>query len=62
MIYTFVPVGDNGCLGDDFTVTVTVNPEPVVTNQTITVCSDENLNQAFSKVISGQINRAIIKF
>ena len=48
VIYTFVPVGDNGCLGDDFTVTVTVNPEPVVTNQTITVCSDENLNQAFN--------------
>ena len=29
VVYTFVPVGDNGCEGDAFTVTVTVNPEPV---------------------------------
>ena len=29
VVYTFIPVGDNGCLGDPFTVTVTVNPEPV---------------------------------
>jgi hypothetical protein len=40
VVYTIVPVGDNGCEGDAFTVTVTVNPEPVVANQTATVCSD----------------------
>ena len=40
MVYTFVPVGDNGCEGDAFTVTVTVNPEPVGVASTPTVCSD----------------------
>ena len=44
VVYTFVPVGDNGCEGDAFTVTVTVNPEPVVADQTLVVCSDELFN------------------
>ena len=44
MVYTFVPVGDNGCLGDDFTVTVTVNPEPVGVDSNETVCSDSSFN------------------
>ena len=56
VVYTFVPVGDNGCLGNEFTVTVTVNPEPVVDNQTITVCSDENLNQAFNTSTSAAVD------
>jgi hypothetical protein len=41
VIYTIVPVSAAGCLGDPFTVTVTVNPEPVVANQTVgPICSD----------------------
>ena len=44
VVYTFVPVGDNGCQGDAFTLTVTVNPEPVVADQTLVVCSDELFN------------------
>jgi len=40
VVYTFVPIGDNGCPGDEFTVTVTVDPEPVVSDQFLTVCSE----------------------
>jgi hypothetical protein len=45
VIYTIVPVSGaspNNCLGDPFTVTVTVTPEPVgvATPATQTVCSD----------------------
>ena len=37
VVYTVVPVATTtGCLGDAFTVTVTVNPESVVANQTPT--------------------------
>ena len=42
VVYTVVPVSGAGCLGNPFTVTVTVNPEPVVVNQTGTICSDIN--------------------
>ena len=39
--YTVTPTsGDTGnCIGDSFTVTVTVNPKPVIPNQTATICS-----------------------
>ena len=40
VVYTVVPLSGAGCLGTPFTVTVTVNPEPVVVNQTGTICSD----------------------
>ena len=40
VVYTVVPVSALGCLGNPFTVTITVNPEPVVANQTSTICSD----------------------
>ncbi|MFZ5973667.1 MAG: PKD-like domain-containing protein, partial [Bacteroidota bacterium] len=42
--YTITPVSLAGCAGDPFTVTVTVNPEPVGANDTDIVCSDEVLN------------------
>uniref|UniRef100_UPI004047FCAC PKD-like domain-containing protein n=1 Tax=Polaribacter sp. TaxID=1920175 RepID=UPI004047FCAC len=41
VIYTVVPVSTDGCKGEVFTVTVTINPEPVVADQTATVCMDE---------------------
>ena len=44
VVYTFTPVGVNGCLGDPFTVTVTVNPEPVGVDSNETVCSDSSFN------------------
>ena len=45
VIYTVVPVTADGCEGDAFTVTVTVNPEPVVnTILDIEVCSGETVD------------------
>ena len=35
-----MPVSSNGCIGQPFTVTVTINPEPIVSNQVATICSD----------------------
>ncbi len=32
VIYTVVPVADNGCVGAEFTVTATINPEPQVSD------------------------------
>jgi gliding motility-associated-like protein len=40
VIYTVAPVSANGCSGDPFTVMVTVNPKPVVANQSGSICSD----------------------
>jgi hypothetical protein len=33
VVYSFVPYDAIGCIGEAFTVTVTVNPEPEVTDQ-----------------------------
>ncbi len=44
VIYTVTPTSSNSCIGTAFTVTITVNPEPVGTNQTPTTCSDVVLN------------------
>jgi len=60
VIYTFVPVGDNGCEGDAFTVTVTVNSEPLGVASTPAVCSDvafdfdpqDNINAAGGNAVS----------
>jgi gliding motility-associated-like protein len=51
--YTVTPIGSNGCTGNTFTVAVTVNPEPVVTNQTVTTCSDIALNFDLDALIAG---------
>jgi hypothetical protein len=40
IVYTVLPVSSNGCIGQPFTVTATINPEPVVSNQVTTACSD----------------------
>ncbi len=44
--YTIIPTsGTTGnCIGDPFTVIVTVNPKPYSVNLTASVCSDENFN------------------
>ncbi len=52
VIYTIVPVSAPGCQGNPFTVTVTVNPEPVVANQNITVCSGSALGANFNSSTS----------
>ncbi|MCX8487049.1 MAG: hypothetical protein ORN53_07760, partial [Crocinitomicaceae bacterium] len=39
--YLITPIASNGCVGNNFTLTVVVKPEPVVANQTIaSLCSD----------------------
>lgn len=40
VVYTVIPTGTNGVLGDPFTITVTVRSEPVGANDAVTVCSD----------------------
>ncbi|NOS94021.1 MAG: PKD domain-containing protein, partial [Cyclobacteriaceae bacterium] len=41
VVYTVTPTGTvSGCLGDNFTVTVTVKPEPVGIADSFTTCSD----------------------
>ncbi len=45
VVYTIVPVAAGGCLGDPFDITVTVNPEPVVSaSLNNTVCSTDVSN------------------
>ena len=39
VVYSFVPVSSDNCVGATFTVTVTVNPEPEVLNQDTSICS-----------------------
>ncbi|MDP4760421.1 MAG: PKD domain-containing protein [Crocinitomicaceae bacterium] len=38
--YSITPIGSNGCSGNPFTYTVTVNPEPVGISGVYTICSD----------------------
>jgi hypothetical protein len=52
VVYTIVPVGDNGCLGNPFTVTATIKPEPVVANQLKSICSDAPLGISFNSSTS----------
>ena len=40
VIYTIVPVSAAACNGPPFTVTLTINPEPFISDQVLTVCSD----------------------
>ena len=44
VVYTVTPTSSLGCVGDPFTVTVTVNPEPVGVDPLPTTCSDTPLN------------------
>lgn len=45
VVYTVTPNGTNGCMGDPRTVTLTVNPEPVLINPGISaVCSGDITN------------------
>ncbi len=48
VVYTVTPVSADNCLGDPFTVTVTINPEPIGNPVTTTRCSDEQVNVTLS--------------
>jgi gliding motility-associated-like protein len=51
--YTITPVSSNGCIGSTFLLAVTVNPEPVVTNQVAATCSTVALNFSLDSIITG---------
>lgn len=50
--YTITPISANGCIGSTFTLAVTVNPEPVVGNQTAVTCSDVALNYSLDALLT----------
>uniref|UniRef100_UPI00404AE4D5 PKD-like domain-containing protein n=1 Tax=Flavobacterium sp. TaxID=239 RepID=UPI00404AE4D5 len=43
VIYTIIPVSADNCQGDAFTVILTINPEPEITNQIATICSNSSV-------------------
>ncbi|MFM7017552.1 PKD-like domain-containing protein, partial [Flavobacterium sp.] len=59
VVYTVTPTsGDAGtCIGSTFTITVTVNPTPVIPNQTAVICSNGSFNTVLT---NGNPNAATI--
>jgi hypothetical protein len=52
VIYTIIPVSSLGCKGASFTVDLTINPKPVITNQPATsICSGSSTNITLSSNI-----------
>ena len=45
VVYTVTPKSGD-CVGDNFTVTVTVKPKPAIANKTYTICSDDQFTYA----------------
>ena len=59
VIYTITPTSADGCVGDPYTYTVTIDPEPFnTTPPTDTVCSDEALNHD----LTGDVNLTGVTF
>jgi hypothetical protein len=56
VVYTVTPTSPGGCVGPDFTVTVTVYPEPVASNAVEVVCSDV----ALAHSLQGDITNGLI--
>ena len=56
-VYTIIPYSSNGCPGDAFTVTVTVQPEPVLDpTLTATICGDSMSTTGITLgVVSGSV-------
>jgi len=48
VVYTVTPTSSNGCVGDPFTISVTVQPEPQGFNDVATICSDDAVNYSLS--------------
>ncbi len=55
VVYTVTPTGDGACIGDPFTVTVTVHPEPTSDDLTAEVCSDEALDVDLSSGLTNTV-------
>jgi len=47
VVYTVTPTSSNSCVGDPFTISVTVQPEPQGFNDVATICSDDAVNYSF---------------
>lgn len=56
VVYTVTPTGDGTCIGDSFTVTVTVHPEPTSDDITEEVCSDEALDIALNGGLTNSVD------
>ena len=41
VVYTITPESDFGCVGDEFTLTVTVDPVPFILDTALEICSGE---------------------
>ena len=54
--YTVTPVSAQLCPGAPFNVTITVSPEPVVTNKTLTICSDVAMNYSLDNLVNGLLD------
>ncbi len=50
VVYTVVPISANDCEGDPFTITVPVNPEPVITPVPQSSCSGEAIAQTLPTI------------
>ncbi len=53
VVYSFTPVSSDNCIGAAFTVTVTVNPEPEVTDQSTTICSASTVGLTLADDVDG---------
>ena len=52
VVYTVTPTSADGCIGNPFTVSVTIRPEPRGFNDTALICSDFASNYSLSANIS----------
>ncbi len=55
VVYTVIPTNGESCIGDAFTVTVTVNPEPTSDDMMLEVCSDEALDINLSDSLTNTV-------
>jgi len=53
VVYNVTPKGPGNCTGNPFTVTVTINPEPVApANTPVTICSNNNVNANLTTILA----------
>ncbi|TAF08733.1 MAG: PKD domain-containing protein, partial [Flavobacteriia bacterium] len=53
VVYTVIPQTSSGCSGNPVTITLTINPEPFVINQTTLICNDEPSNIILTNDVDG---------
>ena len=55
VVYTVTPKTSLNCIGATFTVTVTVDPKPVISNKTTTICSGDTFTVTPLNVVGSDI-------